>query len=127
MSLSRSPSAYLDVKAVLDQALAMGGARYRLLTKPAATHWRMRAYMYRSILLELDNEVKKRFGLLPATIYDPITMSVEATEVVIRVSSHVEGHLVALNGASVERPVAKMEEDELLEAAKRMAAGLTGE
>lgn len=64
-----SPSQFADVAAVLDAAIAAGGATYKLPSKGKAIRWRQRAYSLRTLLLKQD-AARKAPGIAPTSPYD---------------------------------------------------------
>lgn len=128
MAQTSNTHEYADVKAVLDAALAAGGARYTLPTKSAAIRWRFRAYYYRDLLRKLENE---RLGNLPGyratTPYDGWAIRIEGTgekntphDVLIKIVAPL-GNLKSLDGTplSIEQTQAPAADDEALLAAVR--------
>ena len=49
MSYPKHIGAYSDLAAILDQAIAQGGAKIDFVDRPAKTRWRSRAYTFRSL------------------------------------------------------------------------------
>ncbi len=49
MSYPKHIGAYSDLVAILDQAIAQGGAKIDFVDRPSKTRWRSRAYTFRTL------------------------------------------------------------------------------
>lgn len=128
MPLSNNPSAYRDVKHILDQAVEAGGARYVLPNYREAIRWRLRAHHFRQLLLKLSERTLPA-GMLPNTPYDGLVLRMPKKEqiedtkkpvaVTIEWQNVVPGQLTALDGSPLTSPE-KVVHDELALAAQRL-------
>lgn len=72
---SSSPSAYNDVKYVLDMALEKPGLIYECNTPGAATNFKQRCHRYRNILREMEAERLAGVpGVRPELAYDVLVI-----------------------------------------------------
>lgn len=129
MPMSKNVSAYYDVGQVLTAARKEGGGMYDLGTPKAATHWRMRAYYYRTLLADADARAHAGVpGYMPTTEWDDMTLTLQGSAVVIEFGT-VKGTLTNLQGKPLEvkplkkaTPLIKADDDEdLYEQARRLA------
>lgn len=126
MPSTRSPAAYTDVAAVLDQAL-LKDVTYQLPTKGKAVRWKQRAYALRIILQQLSLSTLVP-GQAPHSKYDTIVIRVDPqdpTKLHIGIRK-VEGVLTDEAGNSLSILPAKNVgvEDSLLKEAEELFKGL---
>lgn len=123
MPLPTNPRAYTDVAAVLDAALAVGGARYTppANTRGAAINWAQRAYTFRKLLQRNAAPPGHEFG---PTEYDSLKFRVDGSSVIIERSlptgglTDLEGNPIEAKEADIEIHSPKEIDPDLLEAAK---------
>lgn len=96
------PSAFTDVKQVLDEALRLGGGTYVLATHGEAVNFRHRAYKFRKSYFETFRDPKYDALTLPRI--DP-----ESTEVVINVAK-AKGLFVPHEGEAITHPTTSLDE-----------------
>lgn len=130
------PSAFADIKPILDAALAAGGGAYRPPgdSPAAAIRWRHRAYSFRRALRYQQAQALGPFDINPVTPYDGIILTIEdsdPTTVLINKQQSLTGRLTTLDGAplepvraAAETTVNVVEDDPLLEQARQQAAEL---
>lgn len=113
MPQAKFSSQYPDVREIFEFALQNGGAKYALASKGKATHWRQRAYTFRTRL---------RSELGGPTPYDAFTIRVDDCTCFIEVNRPV-GALSTLDGSiPVESPL--VETDPLVVEAEALRAKL---
>lgn len=116
MGVARNSSRYPAERAVLDQALAMGGLNYTLPSPGQATAFRQRAYYFRTLLhKEMNIAAGHR---LVGTPYDAIRMVIkpEAPCVVTITLDTPAGIITPLSGGVIVPPLAPETDPLLLEA-----------
>ena len=127
MGMSRNPNTYLDVKRVFDAALAHGAARFRLPTPGKAQHFMQRAYRYRKLLFELEQEKFSHIpGYVASTPYDNLVLKKDkgSNEVLVWERRADEGELLTEDGKPLQpQPETGLSEDEA-EMARRVATDL---
>jgi len=76
----QSPSAYGDVKYVMDLALDKPGLRYELTTPGRAINFKQRCNKYRNLLREMAAEMAAIPGHRPETAYDCLVIKQQNLE-----------------------------------------------
>lgn len=69
-----SPSAYNDVKFVMDMALEKPGLRYELQTHGRAINFKQRCNRYRNLMRQMAQEVANIPGRRAETLYDVLVI-----------------------------------------------------
>lgn len=124
MASLRTPNAYTDVAAVLDQALVRD-LTYTLPTKAKAVRWKQRAYALRIVLQNLSKETLLP-GQAPSSKYDTIVIRVHPADpltLLIGVRK-VEGILTDSDGNPLSLQPKPVQEDKLLGEAEALMRDL---
>jgi len=107
---------FMDIKPILDQALATGGGSLTFETHGKAVNWRHRAYAFRKAYA-----AQLRSG--EVSPYDRLSFPKLAPDSrVVRITTHRTDAIFQPDPNGV--PIAPAPDDDLLEFAKRMASGL---
>lgn len=103
MALSNNPHNYSHIPPILDSALAKGGGRYTLSSKKAAMRWRQEAYHYRTLMQKLAQEAILAPGVLAATPYDNMFLTLDGATVIIQLRDRAmeKGQLTDLEGVPI--------------------------
>ncbi len=107
---------YVDVRSILDAALAAGGGTFQCESHGAAVHWRQRAYRFRKAYAET-------LGPKAMSPYDVLVLprlAPGSAEVVITIRQMVGVF------TPVHEGLAPADNDDLLQAATALAERLTG-
>lgn len=132
MPRNTHPSAYADIKPILDAALAAGGGVYRPKDRwgnpspKAAVAWRARAYAFRAALLR--HQTSDILGK-PSTPYDGMVLRLDDRDPTVVLINKMDpvGELVDFSGRALPIGPAPREDpfvDPLIEQARRQAADL---
>lgn len=114
MGLPRNPNQYLDIRPVLDAAVANGGGTYALATAAEAVRWRQRAYGYRKLLWEEAGGI--------GTPYDKLVIKLPTGSRICTLTFNSTGVFSAPNG---QVKVLDLAPDGLEEMARDFAKKLT--
>ena len=107
MARTRTLDQFADVAAVLDAAIASGGALYTCSTPGSAIHWRQRAYELRKRLREVNAQTTPP-GVGVSTKYDGVTIVIEKGSAVCRIELiRPKGQLTDLAGNPIDVTVAR--------------------
>jgi hypothetical protein len=105
VSRGKTLDQFADVAAVLDAAMACGGALYSCPTNGAAIHWRQRAYTLRAMLRKLNAE-RTAPGVGISTKYDHVQIKIEDTVCRIEMLKP-QGVLTDLKGRPIQVGIAR--------------------
>lgn len=129
MPLAKNAHAYADIKHVLEQSRAMGGAVLELPNFAAAVQWCARAYMYRKLLRATSPGIQLQ-GYIPSTPWDDMIIRRDnknkTGQVRIEFGVLLPGELHPLTDPSPKLVPTRIEpevDDDLMQTAMRLLSG----